>query len=339
MPPAAQPFGLMLIVGDIGGTKTLLALFRRGDDPRKPAFEKAYHSADYPGLAAIARIFLAETGEKAEVGCFDVAGPVVEGHVRTTNLPWEMDEAELARDIGLKHVRLMNDLEAIAFAIPRLKADDFETLNAGVAEPEGAIAVIAPGTGLGEAYLVRVDGEYVACASEGGHSSYAPTSELQTELLRYLRRKFGEVSAERACSGMSVGDLYDFLRGATPDREVPAFAEALAKVSDRTPLIAAAGVDDRTGNPLAAATMDLFLDNLAGEAGNLALKIMSTAGVYLAGGMPIHLLPLLRRGGFVERFAAKGRLSAVVKRMPVHVVTVQAPLLGATLRGMASLGG
>jgi glucokinase len=327
----------MLIVGDIGGTKTLLALFRRGDDPRRPAFEKAYHSADYPSLAAMARTFLSETGEKAETGCFDVAGPVVEGHVRTTNLPWEMDEAELARDIGLAQVTLLNDLEAIAVAVPHLKAADLETLNEGLAEPKGALAVIAPGTGLGEAFLIWVAGAYVACPSEGGHSSFASTSERQTELLGYLRRKFGEVSAERACSGMSVGDLYDFLRESGPDKEVPAFAEALARVSDRTPLIAEAGVNDRTGNPLAAATMDLFLDNLAGEAGNLALKVMSTGGVYLAGGMPIHVLPLLKRGSFVERFAAKGRLSAVVKRMPVHVVTAQAPLLGATLRGMASL--
>jgi len=327
----------MLIAGDIGGTKTLLALFKRGDDPRKPTAVKEYHSAAFASLAAMARAFLAETGETATVGSFDVAGPVVEGRAHTTNLPWTMDEGELARDIGLERVRLMNDLEAIAAAVPFLASGDLVTLNPGEPEPQGAIGVIAPGTGLGEAFLVWSGGQYVACPSEGGHSSYAPVNAQQTELLAYLRGKFGEVSAERACSGMAVGDLYDFLKASGPHREIPAFAAALAKVTDRTPLIAEAGVNERAANPLAAATMDLFVDNLAAEAGNLALKALSTGGVFLAGGMPLHVLPLLRTGAFMETFAAKGRLSAVLKRMPVHVVTAQAPLLGATLRGMAML--
>jgi len=325
----------MLIVGDIGGTKTLLALFKRDDDPRKPSAKKEYHSAAFPSLAAIARDFLSETGEKATVGCFDVAGPVVEGRARITNLPWTMDEAGLARDIGLERVKLMNDLEAIAEAVPHLLPGDLETLNPGEAEPQGAIAVIAPGTGLGEAFLVWSGGRYVACPSEGGHSSYAPVNAQQTELLAYLRGKFGEVSAERACSGMAVGDLYDFLKVSGRRTEIAAFAAELEKVKDRTPLIAQAGVNERAANPLAAATIDLFVDNLASEAGNLALKALSTGGVYLAGGMPVHVLPLLKTGSFVQTFAAKGRLSPVLKRMPVHVVTAQAPLLGATLRGLA----
>jgi glucokinase len=329
----------MLIVGDIGGTKTLLALFKRGDDPRRPRVEKEYHSAAFPSLATMARTFLKETGETAEAGCFDVAGPVVEGRVHTTNLPWTMDEAELARDIGLKRVTLLNDLEAIAVAVPQLRSADLETLNEGAAEPQGAIAVIAPGTGLGEAFLVSAGGAYVAFASEGGHSSFSPVNERQIALLHYLRGKFGEVSAERACSGMSVGDLYDFLREAGPHKEVSAFAAKLTEAADRTPLISEAGVKDREANPLAAAAIDLFVENLASETGNLALKVLSTGGVYLAGGMPLHVLPLLKTGSFVETFAAKGRMSAVLKRMPVHVVTVQAPLLGATLRGMATLGG
>ena len=248
-----------------------------------------------------------------------------------------MDESELARDIGLERVKLMNDLEAIAAAVPFLASGDLMTLNPGEPEREGAIAVVAPGTGLGEAFLVWSGGQYVACPSEGGHSSYAPVNAQQTELLGYLREKFGEVSVERASSGMAVGDLYDFLKASSPHKEIPAFAAALEKAKDRTPLIAEAGVNERADNPLAAATMDLFVDNLAAEAGNLALKALSTGGVFLAGGMPLHVLPLLQTGSFMETFAAKGRLSAVLKRLPVHVVTAQAPLLGATLRGMALL--
>jgi glucokinase len=328
---------IVLIVGDIGGTKTLLALFKRGDDPRKPTVTKEYHSGAFPSLAEIVRRFLSETGETAAVGCFDVAGPVVDGRVHTTNLPWTMDETELARDIGLTRVKLLNDLEAIAEAVPHLASGDLVTLNAGEAEPEGALAVIAPGTGLGEAFLVWSGGQYAACPSEGGHSSYAPVNEQQTALLSYLRAKFGEVSAERACSGMAVGDLYDFFKAASPDKEVRAFATELMKVKDRTPLIAEAGVRERAANPLAAAAIDLFVDNLAVEAGNLALKTLSTGGVYLAGGMPLHVLPLLQTGAFFATFAAKGRLSDVLKRMPVHVVTAQAPLLGATLRGLSLL--
>jgi glucokinase len=328
----------MLIVGDIGGTKTLLALFERGADPRKPLAEKEYHSADFPSLAAIARAFLSETGQKSEIGCFDVAGPVVEGHVHTTNLPWTMDEQELARDIGLSRVTLLNDLQAIAYAVPHLQPSDLETLNVGVAEPDGAIAVIAPGTGLGEAFLVRTGKAYVACASEGGHASFAPANDRHLELWGHLSRKYGHVSAERVCSGMSVGDLYDFLRGTGAYPEPPHFAEQLKEVADRTPPIAEAGVNDRAANPLAAATMDLFTEILAAEAGNLALKVLSTGGVYLAGGMPTHILPLLKGPAFIETFAAKGRLTEVLKRMPVHVATVQSALLGATLYGLDALG-
>jgi glucokinase len=155
--------------------------------------------------------------------------------------------------------------------------------------------------------------------------------------LRYLSGKFGEVSAERACSGMSIGDLYDFLRESDAYPEAPALAAKLHGVADRTPLIAEAGVNERSGNPLAAAAIDLFIENLASEAGNLALKTFSTGGVYFAGGMPIHVLPLLKNGTFIETFAAKGRLSSVLKQMPVHVVMINAAILGAAVHGMAAL--
>jgi len=328
---------LMLLVGDIGGTKTLLALFAPGGDPRVPIAQREYHSASYPGLNAIARDFLAETGQRAEFACFDVAGPVIEGHAHITNLPWTMDEQELARDIGLQRVILLNDLKAVAYAIPGLTPEDRHTLNAGEAEPHGQIAVIAPGTGLGEAFLIWGGASYIACQSEGGHASFAPTNERQVALLDYLSQRFGEVSYERVCSGIGIGNLYDFLLDSEAYLETPGFSAQLAQAGDRTPLISQAGVHDRSGNPLAAAALDLFTEILGSEAGNLALKVLATGGVYLAGGIPPRILPLLGEGGFMAAFTNKGRLAADLKRMPVHVVTVQAALLGAARYGLDAI--
>jgi glucokinase len=324
----------MLVVGDIGGTKTLLALFAPGADPRKPVAEKEYHSSSYAGLDVIVRAFLQETGQQAAMGCFDVAGPVVKGAVHTTNLPWTMDEQGLAQAIGLQRVILLNDLKAIAYAVPRLQPADRYTLNAGEPEPEGAMAVVAPGTGLGEAFLVWDGRDYIACASEGGHASFAPADDRQADLWRHLRQRFGEVSFERVCSGLGIANIYDFLRDTQVFAEPPDFAARLAAAADRTPLISQAGLDDAAGNPLAAATMAIFVAVLGAEAGNLALKVMSTGGVYLAGGIPAHVLPLLTDGRFLEAFTAKGRLGAVLRKMPVHVVTARAALLGAALYGL-----
>ncbi len=324
----------MLVVGDIGGTKTLLALYAPGGDPRAPLAEKSYPSAGYPGLPVIVRTFLAEVGQTAAFGCFDVAGPVVRGRAEATNLPWTMDEAELARDTGLRRVLLLNDLKAIAIAVPLLQPTDRHTLNPGEAEANGAIAVIAPGTGLGEAFLVWDGTAYIACASEGGHAGFAPANARQADLWRAMSERFGTVSCERVCSGIGIGNLYDFLRASGAFAESPAFAASLGQAADRTPLIAQAALQDPAANPLAAATLALFVEILAGEAGNLALKVMSTGGVYLAGGIPTHILPRLADGAFLSAFANKGRLSGILQRMPVHVATPRAALFGAARCGL-----
>ena len=283
--------------------------------------------------------FLAETGRQAQFGCFDVAGPVVQGHAHATNLPWTMDEQGLERELGLRRVLLLNDLKAIAYAIPHLLATELHALNAVAAVPQGPIAVVAPGTGLGEAFLVWSGSGYIACASEGGHARFAPTTDRQIELLRYFRERFSEVSCERVCSGIGIANLYDFLRDTGAYAETPGFAAQLAQATDRTPLISWAGTQDPAGNPLAAATMNLFAEILGSEAGNLALKVMSTGGVYLAGGIPARILPLLGSGGFMEAFAGEGRLAGVLRRMPVHVVTARAAILGAARYGQDVLSG
>ena len=324
----------MLIVGDIGGTKTLLAIYGR---EHVPIAQMEYHSASYPALDVMVREFLTTAQRTVRAACFDVAGPVLHGRAHLTNLPWTVEANALRASLGLDEVFLLNDLQAIAYAVPRLHAEDLHTINTGEPDANGAIAVIAPGTGLGEAYLVWTDSGYLACSSEGGHASFAPTDERQAALWRYLNSRFGHVSVERVCSGQGIANIYDFLRDAEPAAEPPAFTAQLAAAVDRTPLISHAGLTDPAGNPLAAAALDIFGDVLADEAGNLALKVLSTGGVYLAGGIPQRLLPKLIDRRFIQAFVNKGRFEEMMGRLPVHVVMGQAALLGAALYGLDRL--
>jgi glucokinase len=324
----------MLLAGDIGGTKTLLALYEPATGARQPVAEAEFHSADYPGLDVMAREFLAREKRTAEHACFDVAGPVLSGRAHLTNLPWDVEETALAQAVGLRSVTLLNDLKAIAYAVPHLRPEDLHSVNAGQAEPNAPIAVVAPGTGLGEAFLVWDGKSYVACSSEGGHASFSPTDERQLGLWQYLARRFGHVSCERVCSGLGIANIYDYLRDSDPTSEPDAFAAALARAHDRTPLIAQAGLEDPAGNPLAAATLDIFVSILGDEASNLALKVLAAGGVYLAGGIPIHVLPKLTDGRFMRSFVTKGRLSDLLVNMPVYVVMARAALLGAAQYGL-----
>lgn len=327
----------MLVAGDIGGTKTLLAAYAPDKGASTPLAQVEFRSASYDGLEPIVREFLAQTGLTARAACFDVAGPVIGGRAHLTNLPWIVEEEALRQALGLERVTLLNDLKAIAYAVPRLRPTDLETIIPGRADPTGAIGVVAPGTGLGEAFLVWNGGEYVACSSEGGHSSFAPADDRQIELLRYLSRKLGHVSCERVCAGPGIANIYDFLRDTNAAPESPAFAALLAQAADRTPLISQAGLDDPEGNPLAAATLELFVSILGSESGNMALKVLATGGIYLAGGIPGHILPLLRTGRFTRAFVDKGRFAEMLGRLPVHVVTAPAALLGAALYGLDHL--
>jgi glucokinase len=283
------------------------------------------------------REFLTTARCAVQSACFDVAGPVVDGRARLTNLSWTIDSAALRADLGLDEVFLLNDLEATAYAVPRLPAEELYTIQAGKPDAKGAIAVIAPGTGLGEAFLVWANGSYLACASEGGHAGFGPIDEDQAALWHYLRAKFGHVSVERVCSGLGIANIYDFLRDRDPAAEPPAFTAALVGAADRTPMIVHAGLTDRIGNPLSAAALDLFVTALGGEAGNLALKIWSTGGVYLAGGIPRRVLPLLTDGRFMRAFVNKGRFGATMSTLPVYVVMTEAALLGAALYGLDRL--
>jgi glucokinase len=330
----------MLIAGDIGGTKTDLAIFSKQGGPVVPIAEKKVHSAHYSSLEDIVKEFLANTELKVDRACFAVAGPVIEGRVKTTNLPWVIDENSLAQELNLdkERVSVMNDLEAIARAVPILRPTDVVTINEGEGAARGAIAVIAPGTGLGESFLTWDGLRYRAHSSEGGHSDFAPSDRRQVRLLEYMLKKFEHVSFERVCSGVGIPNLYGFLRDVEGIPEDPEVARQVAAATDPSFVIIDQAVDPANRSKLCAATMDLFASILANEAGNLALKVLATAGLYLAGGVSVHCLEVIKRPEFICRFKRKGRFADLLGRIPVHVVVSPAGLVGAAAYGLEFLG-
>src|SRR5882672_10289421 len=290
----------MLIAGDVGGTKTDLAIYTPEQGHRKPLVQRQFRSANYPSLSAMVLEFLALSELPVEAAAFAVAGPVVGGRAKTTNLPWMLDEASIARGLKFDSVHLMNDLEAVARAVPHLELDDIATLHQGQEVANGAIAVVAPGTGLGEAFLTWEGGRYAAHGSEGGHSDFAPTDERQVRLLSYLMPRFGHVGVERVCSGIGVPNLYDFLRDVENVPEEPDVSAAIANAPDRTKAIIDAGKDPLHRSERCRAVIDLLTSILAAEAGNLVLKVMATGGLYFAGGITSHLLDDLRTPRFAQ---------------------------------------
>jgi glucokinase len=273
--------------------------------------------------------FLATVGLPVELACFDVAGPVIDGRAQVTNLPWVLDEPSLAQALGLRSVRLLNDLEAIARAVPLLRPDETHALNPGEPVAGGNLAVIAPGTGLGEAFLTWEGTRYRAHGSEGGHCDFAPTTPLEVGLLQYLQERYEHVSFERVCSGIGIPNLYRYLRDTGNAPESPELAARLAATADPNAVLAAAGLDPTSPDRLCRATIDLFVSILGAEASNLALKVLATGGVYLGGGIPAHVMPALDDGRFMGAFRRKGRFASLLERVPVHVITVRAAIIGA----------
>jgi len=326
---------MKLLAGDIGGTKTNLAVLSPEVGLRAPLAEATVLSADYPSLQALVRDFLAETDLRIERASFGVAGPVVAGRAATTNLPWVIEESQLQEELNLSSVRLLNDLSAIAHAVPFLEPSDMHILNEGRPSAGGAIAVIAPGTGLGEAFLTWDGSRYRAHASEGGHADFAPTTPLQVDLLRYLQGRFEHVSYERVCSGRGLPNIYAYLRDSGYADEPVWLAEQLEAVDDPSPVIVNSALRSEGRCELCDATLNTFVSILGAEAGNLALKVVATGGVYLGGGIPPRILPALRRPQLMEAFRRKGRMSSLLAQLPVHVIlNPKVALLGAACHGL-----
>ncbi|TLY29266.1 MAG: glucokinase [Nitrospirae bacterium] len=340
----------MILAGDIGGTKTILALFDWKTERVEPARERTFASADFKSLEEILEEFLnpppktatlsgdettAEASEPDEseeappimAACFGVAGPVIENRSRTTNLPWVVDGTELAMRFKIQTVRLLNDLEATAHGMLVLRPEETEILNVGAPPPtKGAMALIAAGTGLGEAILFWDGVRYRPMPSEGGHADFAPNSDIEIELLRYLRASYLHVSYERVLSGSGLHAIYEFLRD--NKKNEPTWVAERLRIGDPAAVIAEIGLNKQA--EICIQALDLFASIYGAEAGNLALKVLALDGIYLGGGIAPKLLPKLKDGTFLRGFTGKGRYKRLLSTIPVRVIMNQkTALLGA----------
>jgi len=332
----------MILAGDIGGTKSLLALYppaAAGGDPRQPASERSLPSRNYSRLNDVLTDFLAEAKSKVTLACLGIPGPVVDGRSKTPNLPWEtVDAAELRDTLGAPVV-LLNDLEATGYGIATLGDDEFHCLSEGKAQPHGNAALIAPGTGLGECLLFWDGRMRRPSASEGGHATFAPRNELEIGLLRYLQRQLDHVSNDRIISGQGLVSIYEYFRdsgSAEPawlrqeiwGADLPAGASAQA--GDPAAAISRLALEGRS--ELCARALDLWVASFGAEAGNLALKALATGGVYLGGGIAPKILPKLTDGTFLNALRDKGRLAPLLAAMPVRVILNDKAALYGTAR-------
>jgi glucokinase len=317
----------MILAGDVGGTKVHLALYDFTSGKLTYKRENRFPARDYAGLEAIVQEFLG--GDKPSAACFGVPGPVRQGRLRLTNLPWTLDSRELSANLGIEHVFLINDLEANGHGIAELQPDQIYTLSEGDPSQIGNRALIAAGTGLGEGLLTWNGRTHTPYPSEGGHADFAPRNEDEIDLLRYLRDKYnGRISWERVVSGMGMTSIFEFLRD-VKGMEVPkSLAEQMGAAGDMNSVITDMALTGKS--EICVRTMDMFVSAYGAEAGNLALKILSVGGMYIGGGIAPRILEKLKDGTFMRAFTDKGRLSQLLINMPVRVILEsRAAVLGA----------
>jgi glucokinase len=325
----------MILAGDIGGTKTKLALFELEGERLKLVVEEAFRSREHGSLDEVVGKFVSVHQPPVERASFGIAGPVTDGSCATSNLAWRVDARQLADGLGLEAVGLINDLEANAYGIAALGPEDFAVLNAGAPEADGNAAVISAGTGLGEAGLYWDGRQHRPFASEGGHTDFAPRNELEVDLLHYLLDRFARVSYERVLSGPGLLNIYSFLRDTGRGEELPWLAEQM-KGRDPAAVISQAALEGRS--ELCVQALDMFVSLYGAEAGNLALKVMATGGVYVGGGIAPKIIAKLNDGTFTKAFMAKGRLTPLLEGIPIRVIlNDQTALLGAARRAAMAL--
>ncbi len=318
---------MKLLAGDVGGTKTALALFDDGQMLRRATLP----SARFASLELLVREFLGQDNGELRIAaaCFGIAGPIVDQSCRATNLPWVIEARALEQSLGIPHVRLVNDFHALSIGITCLPVSDFASLCEGEADPQGPWAVIGAGTGLGEAVLLKGPrGNFEVLSSEGSHADFGPRSELEVALLRFLWKRHKRVSYERIASGMGLPMLYDFFREQGIP-ETPAVREQMAEAgAHRAAIVSAHALSG--DDEICVRALDLFVSVYGAAAGNLALTVLPRGGVYVAGGISPKILPKLRDGTFMAAFRTKGRLSHMLEAMPVQVVlNADAGLIGA----------
>lgn len=312
--------------GDIGGTKTLLCL--TAEDAAIPVLQKSYPSGEFAGLADILTMFLHEAGGgDIAAACLALAAPVTSRQVRLTNLPWVVDADALAAQFGIRRVSLINDFAAVGYGIAALTAADVLPLQAGMAQPQGVRLAVGAGTGLGVAWLSPSEQGYVVHPSEGGHSSFSPSNDVQYALLHYLQARHGHVSFERVVSGMGIVAIYEFLRDTQRATPSPALLQAML-AGDAAAALAQAALVGREA--IACMTLDLFVELYGAFVGNMALAALPRGGIYLAGGIAAKIVPLMQHGKFKQAYLAKGRFTELLASFPMYLVThAHIGLLGA----------
>lgn len=317
---------MKVIIGDIGGTKTLLSLLElKNNQDYQILKQKKYLSLNYDSFQCMVKEFLDD--DYVEKGCFAIAGPVINNTCNLTNLNWYLDAQNLANELGIKKINLINDFAAVSYGILTLKNDEIYTLQKGENNNiSSIIAVIGAGTGLGESFLVNNNGQFQAISTEGGHTDFCAKNELEWQLLNYLKKKnkWARVSVERVVSGQGIVSIYQFLRDINFAEESLDISQKIKqwelgdKSIDVGEIIGLSAL--KNDNLLTTKTMSIFIENYASEVGNFALKILPYGGIYMAGGIVLKIIDLLKTNNFVETFLAKGRMKPLLEKMPLYIV-------------------
>lgn len=306
----------LVLAGDIGGTKTNLGLFSKGKHRPLLKVMDTFSSPDAPGLEHIVREFLHTHPAAVRSACFGVAGPVIDGESKTTNLPWDISQDRIKKQFDFQYVKIINDVSATAMSVPLLNSDEFFSLNQGANAKGHHLGLVAPGTGLGIAMLMVHEGRYVPISSEGGHSDFAPNSEPEAELWQYLHRCYGHVSIERVVSGTGLVNIYEWLKDSGRINESEGFSR---KAKDMDPAaITEAALENK--DPGCVEALEMFVSIFGAVAGDIALFGLTTGGIFLGGGIPPKILPKLKEDIFMKAFVNKGRFKDFLEKIPVKVI-------------------
>jgi glucokinase len=330
--PITQLPNAMILAGDVGATKTLLGLFDGGSPRPRPLSVQTFETNKYDGPATVIKAFLAEaaSSQTIEAACFGVAGPVEKGAAQLTNAPWRVDAADLARTFGITRFALLNDLEAMAYAVPHFAPDEVHVLQEGSPVAGGSMALIAAGTGLGEAVLHQIDGRFIASPTEAGHADFAARNDGEVVVLRDLVRRYGRAEVEQVLSGPGLVNLHRVMHEG-PCRAIESEADR-----DKPAAITRAALEHRCSGCVEA--LRLFVEAYGAEAGNLALRSVATGGVFIGGGIAPKILPALTEGGFMRAFRDKAPLAELMTTISVRVILFPEPgLLGAAIYASAPM--